>query len=177
MSTKAKGHRGDSPYRYRGASEPPFEIREVAEPDGGLCLELHAEGERIATARARGAALADLEGMLGLRRADVRVALESALVDRFEHELTKVDIASPKLATSHGSDGDDGRFVSRYQHQDFEGIAVGVVWYDSSTSTTGSDGVPAIVRSKMRSEVQRKLAEKRPGALRFLVEVLHGVSS
>jgi hypothetical protein len=176
MSTKAKGHRGDGP--YRGAFEPPFEIREVPEPDGGVCLELHAEGERIATARARAAPLADMEGMLGLRRADVRVALESALVDRFERERSKVDVASPKLATSHdGSDGDDGRFVSRYLHQDFEGIAVGVVWYDCSTSTTGSDGVPAIVRSKMRSEVQHKLAEKRPSALRFVVEVLHSMSS
>jgi hypothetical protein len=119
-----------------------------------------------------------MEGMLGLRRADVRVALESALVDRFEHELAKVDVAAPKLATSHaGSDGNDGRFVSRYLHQDFEGIAVGVVWFDCSTSTTGPNGVPAIVRSKMRSEVEHKLAEKRPSALRFVVEVLHGMSS
>ena len=176
MSTKEKGHRGDGP--YRGAFEPPFEIREVAEPEGGLCLELHAEGQRIATARARAAALADMEGMLGLRRADVRVALESALVARFEHELSKVDVDSPKRATSHDvSDGGDGRFVSCYLHQDSEGIAVGVVWYDCSTSTTGSDDVPAIVRSKMRSEVQHELAKKRPSALRLVVEALHGMSS
>jgi len=175
MSTKAKGHRGDGP--YGGAFEPPFEIREVAEPDGGLCLELRAEGQRIATARARGGPLADMERMLGLRPADVRVALESALVDRFEHELANVDVASPKLATSRDGEGEDGRFVSRYRYEDFEGIAVGVVWYDCATSTIGSDGVPAIVRSKMRSAVQHKLAEKRPSALRFVIDVLHGMSS
>ena len=176
MSTKAKGHRANGP--YRGAFEPPFEIREVAEPDGGLCLELHAEGERIATARARAAQLVDMEGMLGLRRAEVRVALESALVARFEHELSKVDVDSPKLATSReGEGGDDGRFVSGYLHQDSEGIAVGVVWYDCSTSTTGSDRVPAIVRSKMRSEVQHELAAKRPSVLRLVVDMLHGMSS
>jgi len=113
-----------------------------------------------------------------VRFLEVSFALESALVDRFEHELSKVDVASPKLATSHdGSDSDDGRFVSRYLHQDFEGIAVGVVWYDCSTSTTGSDGVPAIVRSKMRCEVQHQLAEKPPSALRFVIDVLHGMSS
>lgn len=173
MNTKAKGHRGGGP--YRGAFEPPFEIREVAEPDGGLCLELHVEGERLATARARAAPLADMEGMLGLSRADVRIALESALVDRFEHELAKVDVASLKLAT--GSDGDEGRFVSRYVHQDLEGIAVGVVWYDCSTSTTGPKGVPAIVRSRMRSEAQHKRAEQGPSALRFVIDVLHGMSS
>jgi hypothetical protein len=173
MSTKAPGHGGDG--CYRGASEPPFEIREVAEPDGGLCLELHAEGERIATARARAAPLTDMEGMLGLGRADVRVVLESALVDRFEHELAKVDVASPKLATPRG--GSDGRFVSRYVHQDVEGIAAGVVWYDGSTNTTGPGGVPAIVRSKMRSQVQHELAEKPPSALRFVIDVLDGMSS
>ena len=131
MSTKEKWHRGDGP--YRGAFVPPFEIRNVAEPDGGLCLELLVEGERIATARSRGAALADMEGMLGLRRADVRVALE--------------------------------------------GMSFGMVWYDCATSATGSDRVPATVRAKMRAEVQRTLAQKRPSALRFVVEVLHGMSS
>jgi hypothetical protein len=176
MSAKAKGHLGDSP--YRGAFEPPFEIREVAEPDGGLCMQLHAEGEHIVTARARGAALAEMAGMPGWKRADVRIALQATLVERFEAELANVDVASPRLATcGAGADGGDRRFASRYVHRDFDDTTVGVVWYDCSTDTTGPVGVPAIVRSRMRSEVRQKLAEKRPSALRFVIEVLHGMSS
>jgi hypothetical protein len=158
-------------------SDPPFDLREVADESGGICLELHAEGHRISTARARGDALADL-GTLGFKRADTRALLEAALTRDFSDEQAKVELAVPRPAGSgDGSNRSGVRFVSHYVHRGAEALVVGAVWYDSSSNTTGPDGVPPIVRSKMRTAVQRKLAEKRPTAWRFVVELLDGMSS
>lgn len=59
----------------------PFEIRELADPDGGLILELRADGLRLATARASADRLHELATMRGLSRDDVRQLLESSLSD------------------------------------------------------------------------------------------------
>jgi hypothetical protein len=53
----------------------PFEIREVPDPEGGLILELRANGLRLATARAP----ADTIEAMGKARDDVRRYLEDAL--------------------------------------------------------------------------------------------------
>ena len=147
-------------------SDLPYEIRDVADPDGGLILELHAEGQRIATARARADVLADMGTMLGLKPEGVHALLEKALVDQLKHQLAKVDVAPPEPATPDGL-----RFVSRYVYRDFDDISTGVVWYDVSSSTTGPENLPPVVRNKMRFEVHRKLTEKSPNAL-GLVELL-----
>jgi hypothetical protein len=59
----------------------PFEIRELADPDGGLLLELRANGLRLATARASADRLRELATTGGLSRDDVRQQLESSLSD------------------------------------------------------------------------------------------------
>jgi hypothetical protein len=57
----------------------PFEIRELADPDGGLILELRANGLRLATARANADRIHELAAMCGMSREDVRQRLESSL--------------------------------------------------------------------------------------------------
>jgi hypothetical protein len=138
----------------------------MADPDGGLVLELRAEGQRIATARARADVLADMLAMLGLGRDAVRTVLEESLVDQLKHRLAKVDVATPEPVAVGGL-----RFVSRYVYRDFDDISTGVVWYDVPSSTTGPEDLPAVVRNKMRFEVHRKLTEKSPNA-HGLVELL-----
>lgn len=147
-------------------SDLPYEIHDMADPDGGLVLELRAEGQRIATARARADVLADMLAMLGLGRDAVRTVLEESLVDQLKHQLAKVDVATPEPVAVGGL-----RFVSRYVYRDFDDISTGVVWYDVPSSTTGPEDLPAVVRNKMRFEVHRKLTEKSPNA-HGLVELL-----
>ena len=147
-------------------SELSYEIRHIADPDGGLILELNAEGQRIATARARADVLTEMGTTLGLNPDAVRMLLEKALIDQLKHQLAKVDIAPPKPSTAGGL-----RFVSRYVYRDFDDISTGVVWYDVASSTTEPGNLPAVVRNKMRFEVHRKLTEKSPNAL-GLVELL-----
>ena len=58
---------------------PPFEIREVRDPEGGLILELRANGLRVATARATADMLHDMASTRGLSRDEVRELLEASL--------------------------------------------------------------------------------------------------
>lgn len=148
-----------------------YEVRESAGPEGGLLLGLHAEGQRIAIAEARADLCADNEP-LGWKAADARAQLEEALVDYLESQHAKVDLAPPVRSTADG-----GRFVSRYLYRDAHDISVGLVWYDVSSSATGPDHLPTIVRNKMRFEVHRKLTEKRPSALRVLLQILDDISA
>ncbi len=136
-----------------------YEIRDIADPQGGLILELHAEGQRVACARARADVLEDMERHLDLKRDAVRGLLEAALVDHLKHHLAKVEVTPPQ-AEPPGS----LRFISRYTYRDFDDVSVGVVWYDVSTSTTGPDDLPAVVRNKMRFEVHSKLTDQSPNA-------------
>jgi len=85
-----------------------------------------------------------------------------------------VDLAPPASAVSKGDAHGSGRFFGRYAYRDAEDITAGVVWCDSSSSVTGPDYVPAVVRSKMRVAVRARLAELRRGPLGLLVDVLHG---
>jgi hypothetical protein len=143
-----------------------YEIREIADPQGGLILELHAEGQRVAGARTAGDVLGNMEQHLGMGREGVRTILESALVEHLKHQLAKVEVTPPQ-ADPPGS----LRFVSRYTYRDFDDISVGVVWYDVRTSTTGPDDLPAVVRNKMRFEVHSKLTDQSPNA-RGMVDLL-----
>jgi hypothetical protein len=151
--------------------ERVFEMRHVAEPAGGLRLELRAEGRRVATASADPNALAELRGSLGLEEEGVLELLRGALVDELQRELALIQLGPPTLIGASSS----GRFVSSYKRGGSES-AVGVVWYDTTSSTTGPEGVPALVRSKMRREVASRLAAKRRSVLRILLDVLDAMS-
>ncbi len=156
-------------------SEPPFEIREIAEPDGGFCLELHVEGGRISSARAGGDGLMEA---FGSNRAGVRALLERALLAELDIALTRVELAPCRqMGAGDGSGRGGQRFVSGYVHRDAGVITAGVVWYDATSNTTGGQSVHPLVRSKMRATVNRKLEEKRPTAWRFVVDLLDGMSS
>jgi len=143
-----------------------YEIREIADPEGGLNLELHAEGERVAAARARADVLTDMERQVGVSREDVRGILESALVDQLKHKLAKVEVTPPRADSPGGL-----RFVSQYTYRNVDDISVGIVWYDVPTSMTGPEDLPAVVRNKMRFEVHSKLTDQSPNA-RGIVDLL-----
>jgi hypothetical protein len=143
-----------------------YEIRDVPDPHGALVLELHAEGRRLAGARAGAEVLADMERQLGTTRDEVRASLESALVDHLKHQLAKVEL-TPPIADPPGA----LRFVSRYIYRDFDDISAGLVWYDVRSSTTGPDDLPAVVRNKMRFEVHSALTGQSPNA-RGMVDLL-----
>jgi len=143
-----------------------YEIREIADPEGGLNLELHAEGERVAAARARADVLTDMERQVGVSREDVRGILESALVDQLKHKLAKVEVTPPRADSPGGL-----RFVSQYTYRNVDDISVGIVWYDVPTSMTGPEDLPAVVRNKMRLEVHSKLTDQSPNA-RGIVDLL-----
>jgi hypothetical protein len=140
--------------------ELQYEIRDIAAPQGELILELHAEGRRVARARAGTDVLGTME------RDEVRAILESALIDHLKHQLAKVEVTPPQ-ADPPGS----LKFVSRYTYRDFDDISVGVVWYDVRTSATGPDDLPAVVRNQMRFEVHSKLTDQSPNA-RGMVDLL-----
>ncbi len=66
-------------------------------------------------------------------------------------------------------------FVSRYVDQGPEAV-LGAVWYDAESATTGPDDVSALVRSKMRAEVEGKLARTRRSPLRVVLDFLNSMS-
>ncbi len=57
-----------------------YEIHDVPDPEGGLILELHVEGERVATARAALDVLTQMGVELGSERAGVHEFLRETLV-------------------------------------------------------------------------------------------------
>jgi hypothetical protein len=143
-----------------------YEIRESEDPDGGLILELHVEGQRVATARARADVLGDMQRVLGMSRSDVRADLEAALVTQASHHLAKVEVSPPRADPPGGL-----RFVSQYKYHGSDGVSTGIVWYDVPTSTTGPDELPAVVLNQMRFEVHSKLTSQNSNA-RGLVDLL-----
>ena len=160
----------------RRVRDQSLEVRELVEPAGGIDVELHAEGQRVSSARTRADALAGMQEAFGLKRADVRELLENALIEQFERKYQCVDLTPPALAPPNGNTSSGGRFFSRYVYRGSEDITAGMVWRDSSSSDTGPDHVPVIVRSKMRLAVNAKLIESRRGPLGFLVDILHGMA-
>lgn len=137
------------------AAAMSHEIHELVDMDGGLVLELRIGTRRVFTARAGADALAALETTLGLLADDVHELLEQALRDVLAHHAPRVAIDRPQ-ALPAGSE----RFVSRYFYRERQGVSIGLVWCDASSSTTGPDDVPAAVRQKMRLEVARLLGER-----------------
>lgn len=145
-----------------------FDFHVIDGPDGDMDIELHAEGEAVATAHIRPEALADMQSLLGSTRAEVRAHIEAALAHRFERDCAEVALTAPVLLT--------GRFVSRYVHGGVQPLQAGLVWYDVSSRVVGPDYVPAVARSRMRSVVQQVLDRKRRGMLGVVVDIFHAAS-
>jgi hypothetical protein len=143
-----------------------YVIRDIAEPSGGIRLELWVEQQRVATASVPSDRLSDMGTVLGMDRDAVRAQLERALLAQLRHQLAKVEVDSPRADPPGGL-----RFVSRYIYRDFDDITAGVVWYDVPSSTTGPDDLPAVIRNKMRFEVHRQLTTRSPNT-HELVELL-----
>lgn len=81
------------------------------------------------------------------------------------------------LASTAGGEGDGDRLVSRYVTDAGAGVEAGIAWYDISSRFVGPDLIPALVRSRMRDDVHRKLTETPPSTLQVLLGVLDGMSS
>jgi hypothetical protein len=154
----------------------PVELREVADAEG-ITLELLVEGERLFSGRIRQDDLAEMFRMLRLAREDVVADLGRELLARFEQERARVKLSPPAPASSAGDEGDGDRLVSRYVTDGGAGVESGIAWYDISSHSVGPDHVPALVRSRMRDDVHRKLTETRPSVLRVLLDALDEASS
>jgi hypothetical protein len=129
-----------------------YEIREGADPDGGLLLELVVEGTTVARARASAGVLADMDTVLGLSREAVAQQLRQALLETLRSQGQFVEVADVVEDTHRPL-----RFTGRFTHRLRDDVATGLVWYDVNTSMTGPEDLPAVVRNKMRFEVHRKL--------------------
>ena len=152
-------------------TELQYDFRQPADPEGGLVVELHAEGQRIAVASVSTRSLTDMKTLLGLEQDRVRTMLQDGLVEQLLREHQQVDLTSPEPIASSRD-----RFVSRYLVRAAGRLAVGVVWYDASSSTTGPTDAPVVVRSKMRLQVRRLLAVQGLTPLARFVAVLHAMS-
>lgn len=143
----------------------PYEIRERADVEGGLWLELVVEGEVTGTARASADALESMRLQLGLDRHGVAGELSTALEKLLRNQLEKVTLSEPVEDPTRPL-----RFRASYAYRDHRNVEAGLVWYDVSSSETGPEELSAIVRNKMRLEVHRKLTGSG-GAARALVEL------
>lgn len=149
-----------------------FELREVVEAEG-ITVELVVEGERLFLGHVRHVDLAEMSRMLRLAREEVVAQLGRELVTRFEQARARVVLSPPVPA----GDGDGDRLVSRYVTDAGASVEAGIAWYDTASRSVGPAHVPALVRSRMRDDVHRKLTETRPSALRVLLGVLDAMSS
>ena len=129
-----------------------YEIRESVMPENGVALQLVVEGSPVARATASGTVLSDMSALLGLERDAVVSDLRKSLVD-----LLKTQGQFVEIANLQEDRGQRLRFSARFTHRLRDEVSTGVVWYDVSTSTTGPNDVPAVVRNRMRFEVHRKL--------------------
>jgi hypothetical protein len=142
-----------------------YEIHDVPDPEGGLVIDLVAEGARLARAAASADILGDMQTMLGMDRASVAAELRAALLEYLKNQLATVTVSDPVEDPARKL-----RFKSRFTLRSGHQIHTGVVWYDVTESTTGPESLPAVVRNKMRHEVHRKLTD--PGsAARALVDL------
>lgn len=128
-----------------------------------LVLSLFVDGARVATARADAEALDQLSTQLGRTRADVEVDLRSALEALHANELEKVTLDNLR---EHPPDGLS--FVASYIYRDYREVTEGVVTYDVNKSVTGPEGVPALVRNKLRYAVHQRLVKGNRNAEELL---------
>lgn len=145
-----------------------YEIKEMAVPDGGIALELVVEGSTMARASASKNILDDLEKVLGIGRAQVGLELRRSLRDVLKTSLQFVEIADVAEDSSRPL-----RFTGRFTYRFRDEISTGLVWYDVTTSATGPEDAPAVVRNRMRYEVHRRLTEDGTAA-RALVDLHSG---
>ncbi len=151
------------------AAECLFDFHVINGADGAVeIIELHAEGETVASAHVRNDALADMQSLLGSTRAEVQACVEAALAHRFKQDWADVTLTTPVLVA--------GRFVSRYVHLGVEPLQVGLVWLEVSSRVIGPDYVPAVARSRMRYVVEQVLDRKRHGMLGVVVDILRYAS-
>jgi hypothetical protein len=142
-----------------------YEIRESSDLDGSLQLELLVEGTRVAHATVHADVLADMWTVLGLTRDAVAQALREALLKSLRAQGQFVEVGDLK-EDAHKPLRFTGRFTYRLRDQ----VSTGLVWYDVSSSTTGPEDLPAVVRNKMRFTVHRKLTGEGSAA-RALVDL------
>lgn len=140
----------------------PLDIRNESSGED-LVLSLFVEDSRVATARADADVLDQMHGQLGRSRADVEADLRSALESLHANQLEKVTLANLREAPPGSL-----RFVASYIYRDFREVTEGVVTYDVSTSATGPDNVPALVRNKLRYAVHERLVKGNPNAEELL---------
>lgn len=141
-----------------------YEIRDQTGTKGGLRLELLVEGNHVASGEASADVLDAMEQLLNLNREGVEDELRRALQDLLKNQLNKVSVSEPIEDPTHPL-----KFRAQYTYRDHDTIETGLVWYDVSTSATGPDELPAIVRNRMRFEVHRKLTS-HGGSARALVD-------
>lgn len=143
----------------------PYEIREVPDADDGIVLELHAQGVRLARATASRDIIADIDAMLGVKKAAVEAELRTALVEYLKNQLATVEVAEPVEDSEKSL-----LFRARFTQTVGDEIRSGVVWYDVTESKTGPESLPAVVRNKMRHAVHRQLTTPGSSA-RALVDM------
>jgi hypothetical protein len=134
------------------------QIRECAEPDGGLLLELLVEGQepRCARARVSGEQLDLLRKWFGLQRSDVITHLHLALLKSlrtrdYNIAITNITQVPPfKL-----------RYVGWFTYQASREISTGVVWYDLIENMSWPDSEEyEMIGGEMKSLVLDILAEE-----------------
>jgi len=138
---------------YGPGQTAAYEIRELADPDGGLILQLVVEDQVTGTARASCDMLHDMNAMLGMGSEEVTKLLRKALREHMIRELEKVTISQIHQIPDH-----ELHFAASYVYRDFDNIQTGAVWYDVPTGHTGPDSVPAVVKNLLRTKVHGELA-------------------
>lgn len=102
---------------------------------------------------------------LGMETSEVTEHLKQALITALKSQEQDVEVTEVTEDSTRPL-----RFRGHYTHRFHGEIATGVVWYDLTSSTTGPDDVPAVVRNKLRSEVYRLLTSAGTAA-RALVDL------
>ena len=153
-----------------------LDLREGAQEDGGLTLELFVEGERFACASVSGDALIEMQTLLGIDRGGLRKQMEGSLTERLERDLERATLTVPVRTSSAASPNPAERLVSRYVYDVPERIETGVCWYDVASDVVGPSTAPSLVRHRMRLAA-RTLTRKSPGVLRVLFDILESAAS
>jgi hypothetical protein len=140
-----------------------IEIVEGFATEGGLLQEAMVAGRRVATGRASAEILSDMWRVLGMSRDQVAAEHREALTAYVKGHLADVSIAQLTEDPQRPL-----RFTGRYTARQFDEISTGTAWYDVGTSATGPEGVPPMVRNRLRHEVHHLLTSKFSAARELL---------
>jgi hypothetical protein len=136
---------------------PEASIVDVSDGSGGICLELRAEGETVATARAEPDTLDAMHEALGVTEEEIRTLLRERLAEYLRDGLERVTVSN--LAFFEDED-QRLKFLADYTYRHFDTVRTGLVWYDVTSGETGPDDLPTVVRNKMRAYVHDELSER-----------------